>query len=154
MTKFLYGTNTKTEHRRSVSRSCKAHYDPLKSIGEMKENTEVNFCPRRSHIVDIGHSSHAWRRQVLVSCDVCLCLCCLLLSQVVAVSGPFRPVSSSAPVVSGGAVAAERSPPVCEGELCGVSSPSVRLGGSRPFLSPQPLSPSIIGVPYCKLTPQ
>ena len=27
-------------------------------------------------------------------------------------------VSSSAPVVSGGAVAAERSPPVCEGELC------------------------------------
>ena len=37
-------------------------------------------------------------------------------------------VSSSAPVVSGGAVAAERSPPVCEGELCGVSSPSVRLG--------------------------
>ena len=63
-----------------------------------------------------------WRRQVLVSCDVCLCLFCLLLSQVVAVSGPFRPVSSSAPVVSGGAVAAERSPPVCEGELCGVSS--------------------------------
>ena len=37
-------------------------------------------------------------------------------------------VSSSAPVVSGGAVAAERSPPVCEGEPCGVSSPSVRLG--------------------------
>ena len=34
-------------------------------------------------------------------------------------------VSSSAPVVSGGAVAAERSPPVCEGELCGVSSPLV-----------------------------
>ena len=30
-------------------------------------------------------------------------------------------VSSSAPVVSGGEVAAERSPPVCEGELCGVS---------------------------------
>ena len=43
-------------------------------------------------------------------------------------------VSSSAPVVSGGAVAAERSPPVCEGELCGVSSPSVRLGWSRPCL--------------------
>ena len=40
-------------------------------------------------------------------------------------------VSSSAPVVSGGAVAAERSPPVCEGELCGVSSPSVRLGWNR-----------------------
>ena len=36
-------------------------------------------------------------------------------------------VSSSAPVVSGGAVAAERSPPICEGELCG-ASPSVRLG--------------------------
>ena len=42
-------------------------------------------------------------------------------SQTVAVSGPFRPVSSSAPVVSGGAVATERSPPICEGELCGVS---------------------------------
>ena len=53
---------------------------------------------------------------MLLSCDVCLCLCCLLLSQVVAVSGPFRPVSSSAPVVSGGAVTAERSPLVCEGE--------------------------------------
>ena len=49
-------------------------------------------------------------------------------------------VSSSAPVESGGAVAAERSPPVCEGELCGVSSPSVRLGWSRPCLSS--LSPS------------
>ena len=40
-------------------------------------------------------------------------------------------VSSSAPVVSGGAVAAERSPPICEGEL---SSPSVRLGWNRPCL--------------------
>ena len=37
-------------------------------------------------------------------------------------------VPSSDPVVSGGAVAIEWSPPVCEGELCGVSSPSVRLG--------------------------
>ena len=37
-------------------------------------------------------------------------------------------VSSSAPVVSGGAVAAVRSPPVCEGELCGVSFPSMKLG--------------------------
>ena len=63
---------------------------------------------------------------MLLSCDVCLCLCCLLLSQVVAVSGPFRPVSGSAAVVlSGGAVAAERSPPVCEGELRAVSSPAV-----------------------------
>ena len=61
---------------------------------------------------------------MLFYCDVFLCLCCLL-SQVLA---PFRPVSSSAPVVSGGAVAAERSPPVCEGELCGVSSFSLRLG--------------------------
>ena len=43
-------------------------------------------------------------------------------------------VSISAPVVSGGAVAAERSPPVCEGEPCGVSSPSVRLGWNRPCL--------------------
>ena len=42
-------------------------------------------------------------------------------------------VSSSAPVVSGGAVAAERSPPICEGELCRVSSPSVRLGWNRPL---------------------
>ena len=56
-----------------------------------------------------------WRRQVLLSCDVCLCLCCLL-SQVVTVSGPIR----------GRAVAAERSLPVCEGELFGASSPSVR----------------------------
>ena len=39
-----------------------------------------------------------------------------------------RLVSSSAPVVIGGVVAAEKSPPVCEGEQCGVSSPSVRLG--------------------------
>ena len=90
-----------------------------------------------------------WRRQVLLSCDVCLCLCCLLLSQVVAVSGPFRPVSSSAPVVSGGAVAAEKSPPVCEGELCGVSSPSVRPGWNRPYLSSLP--PSVNGVQCCKL---
>ena len=30
-------------------------------------------------------------------------------------------VPTSAPVVSGGADATERSPPVCEGELCGVS---------------------------------
>ena len=69
-----------------------------------------------------------WRRQVLLSCDVCLCLCCLLLSQVVAVSGAFRYVSSPALVASRGAVAAERSPLICEGELCGASSPSVRLG--------------------------
>ena len=55
-----------------------------------------------------------------------MCVCCLLPSQVVAWSGRFRPVSSSASVVlSGGAVAAERSPLVCEGELCGVSSPAV-----------------------------
>ena len=73
---------------------------------------------------------------MLLSCDVCLCFCCLLLSQVVAVSVPFRPVSSSASVVSEGAVAAERSPRVCEGELCGVSSPSLRLGWNRPCLSP------------------
>ena len=31
-------------------------------------------------------------------------------------SGPFRPVSSSAPIVSGGAVAAKRNSCVCEGE--------------------------------------
>ena len=31
-------------------------------------------------------------------------------------SGPFRPASSSAPVVSGGAVAAKTSSHVCEGE--------------------------------------
>ena len=92
-----------------------------------------------------------WRRQVLLSCDVCMCLHCLLLSQVVAVSGPFRPVSSSAPVVSGGAVAAERSPPVCEGEQCGVSSPSVRLGWSRPCLSSLSPSPSVNGVHCFKL---
>ena len=65
---------------------------------------------------------------------MCACVCAASSSQVVAVSGPFRPVTSSAPVVSGGAVAAERSPLVCEGELCGVSSPSVRLGWSRPCL--------------------
>ena len=52
-------------------------------------------------------------------------------------------VSSSAPVVSGGAVAVERSPLVCEGELCGVSFPSMSLGWNRPCLyslSPSPLS--------------
>ena len=48
-------------------------------------------------------------------------------SQTLAVSGPFRPVSSSAPVASRGAVATEKSPPVCEGEQCGVYSPSVRV---------------------------
>ena len=58
----------------------------------------------------------------------CVCAASSSSSQMVAVSGPFRPVSSSAPVVIGGAVATEKSPPVCEGELCGVSSPSVRLG--------------------------
>ena len=84
---------------------------------------------------------------MLLSCDVCLSLCCLLLSQVVAVSGP----SSSAQVVSGGAVAAERSPPVCEGELCGASSPSVRLGWNRLCLSSLSPSPSVNGVPCFKL---
>ena len=74
---------------------------------------------------------------MLLSCDVCLCLCCLLLSQVVPVSGSFGSVSSSGPVESRGAVAAERSPLVCEGEL---SCPSVRLGWNRPRLSS--LSPS------------
>ena len=88
---------------------------------------------------------------MLVSCDVCLCLCCLLLSQVVAVSDPFRPFSSSAPVVNGGAVAAERSPPVCEGELCGVSSPSVRLGWNRPCLSSLSPSASVNSVQCFKL---
>ena len=82
---------------------------------------------------------------MLVSCDVCLCLCCLLLSQVVSVSGPFRPVSSSASVVSGGAVTAKRSPPVCEGELCGVSCPAVNLGWNRPRLSPS------APLPLCQL---
>ena len=48
-------------------------------------------------------------------------------SQTVAVNGPFRPVPSSAPVVSRGAVATEKSPPVCEGEQCGVYSPSVMV---------------------------
>ena len=78
---------------------------------------------------------------MLVSCDVCLCLCYLLLSQVVSVSGPFGPVSSSAPVVGGGAVAAERRPPVCEGELCGMSSLSVTLGWNRPYAM-SPFSPT------------
>ena len=53
---------------------------------------------------------------------MCACICAVSSSQTVAVSGPFRYVTSSAPVVSGGAVATERSPPVCEGELCGTSS--------------------------------
>ena len=49
-------------------------------------------------------------------------------------SGPFRFVSSSASVVlSEGAVVAERSPLVCEGELCGVSS-SVTLRWNGPYL--------------------
>ena len=46
-------------------------------------------------------------------------------------SVPFRPVMCSVPGVGGGTVAAEKSPPSCEGELCGVSS-SVRLGWNRP----------------------
>ena len=49
---------------------------------------------------------------------MCACVCAASSSsQVVAVCAPFRPVTSSAPVVSGGAVAAERSQPVCEGQL-------------------------------------
>ena len=56
-----------------------------------------------------------------------------------ALTGSENPVEtvsvySSAPVVSGGGVASERSPPICEGELCGVSSPPVRLGWIRPCL--------------------
>ena len=43
-------------------------------------------------------------------------------------------VSSSSPVVSRGAVAAKRSPPICEGELCGVPFPSMRLGWNRACL--------------------
>ena len=86
---------------------------------------------------------------MLLSCEVCLCLCCLLHSQVVAVSGSLRPVSSSAPGVSGGADADERSPCVCEGELCGVSSPSVRLGWNRPCLSSLSPTCSVNGVYSC-----
>ena len=82
-----------------------------------------------------------WRRQVLLSCDVCLYLCCVLLSQVVAVRDTLRLVSSSAPVVSGESVVAKRSPPVCEGELFGVSTRSVRLGWNRPCLSSLGTSP-------------
>ena len=37
--------------------------------------------------------------------------------QIVALSGPVRPVTSFAPVVSGAAVAAERSLPDCKGKL-------------------------------------
>ena len=44
-------------------------------------------------------------------------------------------VPSADPVVSGRAVAAERSSPVCEGELCGVSSPSLHEAGRNgPYL--------------------
>ena len=42
-------------------------------------------------------------------------------SQMVAVSVPLRPVIRSMPVVSGGAMAAERYPPHGEGELCELS---------------------------------
>ena len=48
------------------------------------------------------------------------------------------------------AVAAERSPPICEGELCGVSSPSVRLGWNWPCLYSAHLS-SINGVQCSQL---
>ena len=58
----------------------------------------------------------------------CVCTASTSSSQMVTVSGPFRPVTSSAPVVSVEAVATKKSLPICEGELCGVSSPSVRLG--------------------------
>ena len=43
-------------------------------------------------------------------------------------------VSSSAQVVSRGAVDAERSSSICEAELCSVSFPSLRLGWNRPCL--------------------
>ena len=43
-------------------------------------------------------------------------------------------VSSSTQVVSRGAVAAGRSPLICEGELCEVSFPSMRLGWNWPYL--------------------
>ena len=86
---------------------------------------------------------------MLLSCDVCLYLCCVLLSQVVAASGTFRLVSSSAPVVSGGSVAAERSPPVCEGELCGVFSFSKDGIGHNCF--PSALPPFVNGVQCLRL---
>ena len=50
-------------------------------------------------------------------------------SQTVAVSGPFRPVTSSAPFVIGEAVATKKCPHFCEGELCGVYSPSISEAG-------------------------
>ena len=64
MTKFLvrkhsyyYGTNTKTEHKRLASHSCKAHSDPLKFVEEMKENTEGNFAHAEAILftLDITH---------------------------------------------------------------------------------------------------
>ena len=48
---------------------------------------------------------------------MCDCVC--------AASSSSQVVAVSEGVVCEGAVAAERSPPVCDGELCGVSSPSV-----------------------------
>lgn len=76
----------------------------------------------------------------MLLCDACLCLCYLLLSQVLSVSGTFRPVSSCAPAVSGGAVAAGRSPPIREGELCGGSSPPLRLEWNKPSSLSAPLT--------------
>ena len=49
---------------------------------------------------------------------ICACVCAASSSQVVAVSGSFRSVSSSEETV-----AAERSPLVCESELCLSSLP-------------------------------
>ena len=65
-------------------------------------------------------------------CSPVMCACVYaapLLSPALRLS-----VTSSAPVVSGGAGATKRSAPICEGELCGVSSPSVRPGWNRPYL--------------------
>ena len=74
-----------------------------------------------------------WRRQTtFLSYELAFVM--LLIYQMETVSGHFRHVTSCAPVVNGEEVAAESSPTVCEGKLCGVPSPSLRLGWNSPYL--------------------
>ena len=74
-------------------------------------------------VVQFGRSKYG---QMLLSCIIIMLVFCAASSssQKEAMNGTFRPITSSAPVVSEGAVAAESNLPLCEGELLKVSSTS------------------------------
>ena len=57
---YYYRTNATTECKSLAFCLCTDCSDPMESVGEREGNTEVNFHPRKCHIVYIRHVPHAW----------------------------------------------------------------------------------------------